>query len=61
MLIKGILCLGGVDVGLERQAVGSLFTVSLSPTKVARGGGEERRGGGVQHRGAPCLQTPAAG
>uniref|UniRef100_A0A3B4FLI9 Caytaxin-like n=1 Tax=Pundamilia nyererei TaxID=303518 RepID=A0A3B4FLI9_9CICH len=28
------------------------------PTKVTRGGGEER---GVQNRGAPCPQTPAAG
>lgn len=47
-----------MDVGAERQAVGSLFTASLSPNK---GGQRRRRRGGVQHRGAPCLQTPAAG
>lgn len=41
ILIKGILCLGAVDVRAERQPVGSLFTASLSLTKVARGGGEE--------------------
>lgn len=43
ILIKGILCLGGVDIGAERHAVGSLFTASLSPNK---GGQRRRRKGG---------------
>lgn len=51
ILIKGILCLGGVDIGAERHAVGSLFTASLSPNK---GGQRRRRKGG----GGPAQRCP---
>lgn len=58
-----LFCVTGLDVDAERQAVGSLFTVSLSPIEGAQsqGLGEKKGLLLVQHRDYPCLQTPAAG